>query len=92
MAKLQNSQPAIAGVCRQLPNAYLNFSNVNVLLAGRNVIVPRLATLSHPRLSTALESLSTCQVMPGAKARASSEPFVAREATLSEVASEGSRL
>ena len=41
----KNATAAIAGVCRQLSNAYLNSSNVNVLLAGRNVIVSRLATL-----------------------------------------------
>ena len=41
----KNVPPAIAGVCRQLSNAYLNSSNVNVLLAGRTVIVSRLATL-----------------------------------------------
>ena len=41
----ENATTAIAGVCCQLSNAYLNSSNVNVLLAGRNVIVSRLATL-----------------------------------------------
>ena len=45
MENVQNPTTAIAGVCRQLSNAYLNFSNVNVLLASRNVIVTRLATL-----------------------------------------------
>ena len=41
----KNAPPAIPGVCRQLSNPYLNFSNVDVLLADRNVIVARLATL-----------------------------------------------
>ena len=45
MENLQNATAAIAGVCRQLSKAYLNSSNVNVLLAGSNVIVARLATL-----------------------------------------------
>ena len=50
----KNATAAIAGVCRQLSNAYLNSSNVNVLLAGRNVIVSRLATLvKDGRLSMA---------------------------------------
>ena len=44
----KNAPPAIAGVCRQPSKAYLNYSYVNVLLAGRNFIVSRLATLVVP--------------------------------------------
>ena len=58
MENLQNAPPAIAGVCRQLSNAYLNYSNVNVLLAGRNVIVARLATLVRLLQPTILASIN----------------------------------
>jgi hypothetical protein len=45
MGNLKNATAEIAGVFRQLSNAYFKSSNVNVLLTGRNVIVSRLATL-----------------------------------------------
>ena len=34
--------PGITEVCRQLPNAYLNYSNVNVLPTVMNVTIARL--------------------------------------------------
>jgi hypothetical protein len=39
---LENS--AIAGVCRQLSSAYLNYSNANSLLTVINVMLARLAS------------------------------------------------
>jgi membrane carboxypeptidase/penicillin-binding protein len=39
---------AIAGVCRQLSNAYLNFSNVKVLPSAQNLFVAQVAETSRP--------------------------------------------
>jgi hypothetical protein len=46
--------PANAEICRQFSNAYLNFSNANALLSGRNVIVARPTAL-----------VATCSWSPG---------------------------
>jgi hypothetical protein len=45
MEKLQKFVTAVAGVCRQLLNEYLNSSNVNVLPSANNVIEARPAAL-----------------------------------------------